>query len=350
MRITKKYTGDSCLGKRVFRSDINIDDHDEVVVNDRMELERLEHDFRLKLQQQQSNSRGRANSFNFTTVSRQQQEDSHVISTPAIDALVLQGCHLAKNSSSSSSSSTSDGPQRVSSHGVLKDMPPHMQHMTHAQLLGQLTEEAAQVLANRRRSSSSSSSHRQVPRDFQSHSQKSEEDDIAHLSGARRSQYQSREEQYQQKTQWQRSQLRGGQSSHGPSNTFLGQKEELETSASRGVANDALSSTLTHKRARADSTLGEDDEGADTAVLSLLGFLSTPQTARTSSTPPRTQRQLGGAAGGGGSLNLWEESARLLSELASSGSSCCSGSEEGGEGGEESDMSELSTQAIAGFV
>lgn len=75
MRITKKYTGASCLGKRVYhayRQSGKVED----VENAMVELNMLEDEFRLKLNQT-SRKRGSSGSY----------VDGHSITTPAIDAL-----------------------------------------------------------------------------------------------------------------------------------------------------------------------------------------------------------------------------------------------------------------------
>lgn len=82
MRITKKYTGASCLGKRVYHArKLNIDA--QMIERTRLELQKLEDDFRLKmdsLNQKKSNEAKRHSA----------KGREHVISTPAIDALLLQ--------------------------------------------------------------------------------------------------------------------------------------------------------------------------------------------------------------------------------------------------------------------
>ena len=81
MRITKKYTGASCLGKRVYHAD-SCNAPPEALQQVRIDLEDLEMKFREKLEQ--------------TTRERREHElsaaefQSHVISTPAIDAMMMQ--------------------------------------------------------------------------------------------------------------------------------------------------------------------------------------------------------------------------------------------------------------------
>ncbi len=79
MRITKKYTGAACLGKRVYHFDqnnVNADDVERAME----ELKKLETDFRQKLEQM--------NKKRNHDPSCQELEYSQTVSTPAIDALV----------------------------------------------------------------------------------------------------------------------------------------------------------------------------------------------------------------------------------------------------------------------
>ena len=81
MRITKKYTGASCLGKRVYHGG-NTQVNPELVANAQMELQILERNFLLRLEQ---NNRKKANDAGNSL------EQRHMISTPGIDALLHQG-------------------------------------------------------------------------------------------------------------------------------------------------------------------------------------------------------------------------------------------------------------------
>lgn len=78
MRITKKYTGASCLGKRVYHFDYQNADHAEAE-RARQELQILENNFRVKLDQMK---RSRSEGHNHHV------EETYRISTPAIDALL----------------------------------------------------------------------------------------------------------------------------------------------------------------------------------------------------------------------------------------------------------------------
>eukprot|EP01039_Chlorochromonas_danica_P009505 gene9505-10507_t len=78
MRITKKYTGASCLGKRVYHFDYLNANH-EAAEKARAELEMLETNFRVKLEQM---NRRRSNDPSLHV------EHSRIVSTPAIDALM----------------------------------------------------------------------------------------------------------------------------------------------------------------------------------------------------------------------------------------------------------------------
>eukprot|EP01038_Epipyxis_sp_PR26KG_P009443 gene9443-12724_t len=92
MRITKKYTGASCLGKRVYHPD-TIHDNSPDVQRARMELEILEANFRLKLEQ--ITRRKNTNDNSYINLNH-----SNIISSPAIDALVMQGrCNINPDSS-----------------------------------------------------------------------------------------------------------------------------------------------------------------------------------------------------------------------------------------------------------
>lgn len=77
MRITKKYTGASCLGKRVYHFDYQHADHSEAE-RLRQELQILESNFRLKLEQM---NRKKMNDHSNV-------DETYRISTPAIDALL----------------------------------------------------------------------------------------------------------------------------------------------------------------------------------------------------------------------------------------------------------------------
>lgn len=81
MRITKKYTGASCLGKRVYHAD-SCKASSEVLNQVRLELEELEAKFKEKLEQKTRERR----EHELSAVEFQ----SHVISTPAIDAMMMQ--------------------------------------------------------------------------------------------------------------------------------------------------------------------------------------------------------------------------------------------------------------------
>jgi hypothetical protein len=83
MRITKKYTGASCLGKRVYHAQKKGFQPEELE-RASVELKVLEDDFRAKLLQM---NRKRSNS------SSSNVETHHMISTPAIDALFKQGSY-----------------------------------------------------------------------------------------------------------------------------------------------------------------------------------------------------------------------------------------------------------------
>lgn len=78
MRITKKYTGASCLGKKVFHAS-NFNANSAEVDRARLELDMLERNFRTKLEQ-----------MNRKKVSGHQLSDIQrgIVSTPAIDALL----------------------------------------------------------------------------------------------------------------------------------------------------------------------------------------------------------------------------------------------------------------------
>lgn len=88
MRITKKYTGASCLGKRVYHS-ANTKASREVVEAVKIELAMLEVKFREKLEK---NSRDR--------LGLEADVDKHlrnqVVSTPSIDAMMMQGSGCRK--------------------------------------------------------------------------------------------------------------------------------------------------------------------------------------------------------------------------------------------------------------
>jgi hypothetical protein len=77
MRITKKYTGASCLGKRVYRFDYHNADHMEAE-RLRQELQILEHNFKMKLEQMNRKK----------LQEHGNMDESYRISTPAIDALL----------------------------------------------------------------------------------------------------------------------------------------------------------------------------------------------------------------------------------------------------------------------
>lgn len=93
MRITKKYTGASCLGKRVYHS-ANTKAPRDIVEAVKVELALLEVKFREKLEK---NSRDR--------LGLEADVDKHlrnqVVSTPSIDAMMMQGpgCRKVTNSS-----------------------------------------------------------------------------------------------------------------------------------------------------------------------------------------------------------------------------------------------------------
>lgn len=91
MRITKKYTGASCLGKRVYHydsSNVNAEEAEKA----RVELEELEKGFREKLEQM--------NRKRFCDVGSA-IENSKMISTPAIDALLQSNKVMQANNSAS---------------------------------------------------------------------------------------------------------------------------------------------------------------------------------------------------------------------------------------------------------
>lgn len=98
MRITKKYTGASCLGKRVYhayKQSGKVEDLEKAM----MELNSLEGDFRAKLNQS-GRKRGNSGS-NYT--------DGHSVTTPAIDALFKQSSMHSDWSGSSSNLSPPTG-------------------------------------------------------------------------------------------------------------------------------------------------------------------------------------------------------------------------------------------------
>jgi hypothetical protein len=78
MRITKKYTGASCLGKRVFHFDYQHADHAEAE-RARQELQLLEHNFRMKLEV--INKKRMCDP-------RSSVDGAYSVTTPAIDALL----------------------------------------------------------------------------------------------------------------------------------------------------------------------------------------------------------------------------------------------------------------------
>ena len=80
MRITKKYTGSSCLGKRVYNFD-HVQVSTEEIEKAKVELLRLEKAFRQKLEQM---SHRRFNDLHSTL------DECHTVSTPSIDALMQQ--------------------------------------------------------------------------------------------------------------------------------------------------------------------------------------------------------------------------------------------------------------------
>ena len=90
MRITKKYTGASCLGKRVYHS-ANTKAPREVVDAVKVELALLEEKFREKLEK---NCRDR--------LGLEADVDKHlrnqVVSTPSIDAMMMQGSSGSRKS------------------------------------------------------------------------------------------------------------------------------------------------------------------------------------------------------------------------------------------------------------
>mmetsp|Transcript_31056 Transcript_31056/g.52458 ORF Transcript_31056/g.52458 Transcript_31056/m.52458 type:complete len:689 (+) Transcript_31056:134-2200(+) len=90
MRITKKYTGASCLGKRVYHAQkqgVKVEDIEQASV----ELHMLEQDFRQKLQQINRKRGNSSGSFG--------SDNHHMVTTPAIDALLNTGPHPYLNGS-----------------------------------------------------------------------------------------------------------------------------------------------------------------------------------------------------------------------------------------------------------
>ena len=81
MRITKKYTGASCLGKRVYHGVQNSSVTMEQVNETKKELEELEVKFREKLEQTKREKRDYQANL---------EHMEHYITTPAIDAVIMQ--------------------------------------------------------------------------------------------------------------------------------------------------------------------------------------------------------------------------------------------------------------------
>lgn len=109
MRITKKYTGAACLGKRVYHFDYQ---HDENLEAERLrqELQVLENNFKLKLERINRKKSNEPAGF----------DDSYRISTPAIEALLKQSG--ANQQSSSSINNAENRPSLPPFAGY----PPHL--------------------------------------------------------------------------------------------------------------------------------------------------------------------------------------------------------------------------------
>jgi hypothetical protein len=114
MRITKKYTGASCLGKKVYHYDpknINGLDADKT----RKELDGLEQRFRSKLEQMR---RKKSNDHSYA------YEQSKTVSTPAIDALVQRAKASVVSPHNKDSQPTQQPPAPPAYHHPYSHLPP----------------------------------------------------------------------------------------------------------------------------------------------------------------------------------------------------------------------------------
>lgn len=112
MRITKKYTGAACLGKRVYHFDYHQADHLEAEKL-RQELLTLEHNFKTKLEQLNKKKSHEPAGL----------DELYRISTPGIDALLQRTKSAPSNPNTASSSSSSEAPPNIP---VFHGYPPHL--------------------------------------------------------------------------------------------------------------------------------------------------------------------------------------------------------------------------------
>jgi hypothetical protein len=334
MRITKKFTGASCLGKRVYRSDKVIHNRDETVENDRQQLESLERDFLLKLQQT-TNKPSSKSSMTYHHQQQSQHHNTHTISTPAIDALILQSRRLSnKEPTNGIGSQIGNGPNQLSSQTSMPDILSqlHQLEMTHDQFLMQLTEEAARVLVGRRAAQREQTSASQ--------SNCGEDDDEA---GRRQRQssnpfknelYQNQQSSFTDDVllpvitneSLLMAQFREGtltaDSSHFP---------EAECAFDKTLFSGCVDETVRFEEPRHDFSLQQSGE-TETGVRSLLGFYQQHNQEHLSSLPHRNSSLSFGTLEGGRGLR---------GDLPGSSPSNRS---------EESDVSALSTEAVSGCL
>ncbi len=135
MRITKKYAGDSCLGKRVYREDQLSEEDFGLIESDRIELEELEHSFRERLGQSPTKRLQGSRTCSRASDSQPTRRES---ATPAIDALIRQRRLAAGQEFTFPSTMASPDPAASLAE----------QKLAHEQYLRQLKREAAMVLLN----------------------------------------------------------------------------------------------------------------------------------------------------------------------------------------------------------